>query len=371
MRSEVFTISACPFGRSRRYESSPFPGSDAQPSPPAVPRTSPPRLCRSPSLVRQNGVRLPDFAKLIESPPNPSPRPGRKHDSGDFSSESLERQLGQAAPAIRWQENPDAISLDSLDPPYLHQTLETFSAKSLDQASCRNLEAQSFKSLDAPSFKNILDAPGFKNHLEVPPLPPLDIGPRHHHRQSSNISDPESPVSPLLTSDPRRERSHSKNYTRTISELVETEEKHESPEIIILNKPSLARLARLSSPEWFCALLGSMGAALFGSFNPLFGFIVSELVDAYYNASGEQMKTRVSKWCLVIMGMGFVTVVVNFLQHFYFGIMGEKMTERVRRLMFSGMHPACRPGLSMYVLSNGGRGTVCYVWNASFTIHFP
>jgi len=25
------------------------------------------------------------------------------------------------------------------------------------------------------------------------------------------------------------------------------------------------------------------------------------------------------------------------LQHFYFGIMGEKMTERVRRMMFSGM----------------------------------
>jgi ATP-binding cassette subfamily B (MDR/TAP) protein 1 len=24
------------------------------------------------------------------------------------------------------------------------------------------------------------------------------------------------------------------------------------------------------------------------------------------------------------------------LQHFYFGIMGEKMTERVRRMMFSG-----------------------------------
>jgi ATP-binding cassette subfamily B (MDR/TAP) protein 1 len=34
--------------------------------------------------------------------------------------------------------------------------------------------------------------------------------------------------------------------------------------------------------------------------------------------------------------MGMVTVVANFLQHFYFGIMGEKMTERVRRMMFSG-----------------------------------
>jgi ATP-binding cassette subfamily B (MDR/TAP) protein 1 len=34
--------------------------------------------------------------------------------------------------------------------------------------------------------------------------------------------------------------------------------------------------------------------------------------------------------------MGLATVILNFLQQFYFGIMGEKMTERIRRLMFSG-----------------------------------
>jgi hypothetical protein len=45
----------------------------------------------------------------------------------------------------------------------------------------------------------------------------------------------------------------------------------------------------------------------------------------------------VNKYCSFIVGMGVVTVLANFLQHFYFGIMGEKMTERVRRMMFSGM----------------------------------
>ncbi|KAG8074483.1 hypothetical protein GUJ93_ZPchr0006g41132 [Zizania palustris] len=35
--------------------------------------------------------------------------------------------------------------------------------------------------------------------------------------------------------------------------------------------------------------------------------------------------------------MGVITVLVNWLQHFYFGIMGEKMTERIRRMMFSAI----------------------------------
>ncbi|KAG6554301.1 hypothetical protein Mapa_004217 [Marchantia paleacea] len=316
-----FQETAKPARRSRRFEVSPFPVSDQLSPPSTAPRSATPPLCKSPSLKRQNGVRLPDFAKLIESPPNPSPPPGKKHDSSDFSSDSFDKHMGLSAPAIRWHEIPDAPALQSLN-------LEA-------QPSTQTQESHSPKtSFEALPSKTSFE--GSLKNLEVPSLPPLEVRPPHQ-RQASNMSDPESPVSPLLTSDPRRERSHSKNYTRTISELVETEEKHEPPEVFISEKPSLMRLAKLSSPEWFCALLGSLGAALFGSFNPLFGFILSELVHTYYNAEGDDLKKQVSKWCLIIMGMGIVTVVVNFLQHFYFGIMGEKMTERVRRLMFSAI----------------------------------
>ncbi|KAL2641408.1 hypothetical protein R1flu_008995 [Riccia fluitans] len=318
-----FQETAKPARRSRRFTVSPFPVSD-QPSPPStLPRSNTPPLCKSPSLKRQNGVRLPDFAKLIESPPNPSPPPGKKNDSGDLSSESFEKHMGLGAPAIRWQETPDVPALQNLnvDAQPSGQVQESHSPKSSFEALPGKNALEALKNLEVPS---------------LPSLPPLDVRPSHK-RQGSNISDPESPVSPLLTTDPRRERSHSKNYTRTISELVETEEKHEPPEMFHSEKPSLLRLARLSSPEWFCALLGSVGAALFGSFNPLFAFILSELVQTYYYAQGDELKKQVSKWCLIIMGMGIVTVLVNFLQHFYFGIMGEKMTERVRRLMFSAI----------------------------------
>ncbi|XP_031486742.1 ABC transporter B family member 6-like [Nymphaea colorata] len=170
----------------------------------------------------------------------------------------------------------------------------------------------------------------------LPELPKIDVHPAQ--QQTSTNSDPESPISPLLTSDPKNERSHSKTFSRPLYQFDEfplkdrgnRDSQHQKP-------PSFWRLAKLSSAEWLYALLGSIGAAIFGSFNPLLAYIIAQIVSAYYKASGHHFHFEVNKWCLIIACMGIVTVVANFLQHFYFGIMGEKMTERVRRMMFSAM----------------------------------
>ncbi|XP_057873541.1 ABC transporter B family member 20 isoform X2 [Cryptomeria japonica] len=170
----------------------------------------------------------------------------------------------------------------------------------------------------------------------LPSLPRLDV--HAIQRQTSNNSDPESPVSPLLTSDPKNERSHSKTFSRSLSDFEETHvQGKDAREAQNLSTPSLWRLAELSFPEWLYALLGSIGAAIFGSFNPLLAYILVQVAEAYSEKSGRHLRHEVNKWCLVISCMGLVTVIANFLQHFYFGIMGEKMTERVRRMMFSAM----------------------------------
>ncbi|KAL5554800.1 hypothetical protein UlMin_042201 [Ulmus minor] len=173
--------------------------------------------------------------------------------------------------------------------------------------------------------------------MRLPELPRIDV--QAAHRQNSNGSDPESPVSPLLTSDPKNERSHSQTFSRPLSQSDdypkmlngENDSRHREA-------PSFWRLAELSFAEWLYAVLGSIGAAIFGSFNPLLAYVISLIVTAYYRADeGHHLQQEVDKLCLIIACMGVVTVVANFLQHFYFGIMGEKMTERVRRMMFSAM----------------------------------
>ncbi|KAE8780840.1 ABC transporter B family member 6-like [Hordeum vulgare] len=183
-------------------------------------------------------------------------------------------------------------------------------------------------------------APSIKRHdsfeMELPNLPKVDIHPIQ--RQSSKNAGPDSPISPLLTSDPKNERSHSQTFSRPQSERDDTSSEQSEPDELQHHKPpSFWRLAALSIAEWPYALLGTIGAAIFGSFNPLLAYTIALTVSAYYQIEVSDMQREVNRWCLFIVGMGVITVLVNWLQHFYFGIMGEKMTERIRRMMFSAM----------------------------------
>ncbi|EPS68330.1 hypothetical protein M569_06437 [Genlisea aurea] len=165
--------------------------------------------------------------------------------------------------------------------------------------------------------------------MRLPELPKIDV---HSLQKQTSPSDPESPISPLLTSDPKNERSHSQTFCRPHGKLDDAPMPmpmpmgRKSPKV-----PPFWRLVELSLAEWLYAVLGSIGAAIFGAFNPILAYVIALIVTAYYDGH------EIDKWCLIIGGMGVVTVAANFLQHFYFGIMGEKMTERVRRMMFSAM----------------------------------
>ncbi|KAL6986834.1 ABC transporter B member 20 [Sarracenia purpurea var. burkii] len=171
--------------------------------------------------------------------------------------------------------------------------------------------------------------------MRLPELPQIDVV--SGNKQTLNSADPESPVSPLLTSDPKNERSHSQTFSRPHSRSDDAPVKlKEAGDARRRKEPSFWRLVELSLAEWLYAVLGSTGAAIFGSFNPLLAYVIALVVTAYYRED-HHLHQEVNKWCLIITCMGIVTVVANFLQHFYFGIMGEKMTERVRRMMFSAM----------------------------------
>ncbi|KAK4480468.1 hypothetical protein RD792_013541 [Penstemon davidsonii] len=172
--------------------------------------------------------------------------------------------------------------------------------------------------------------------MRLPELPKIEV---HTAHRQTNASEPESPVSPLLTSDPQNERSHSQTFSRPLSQFDdEPMTMKETKGTQSREEPSFWRLVELSLAEWLYAVLGSIGAAIFGSFNPLLAYVIALIVTAYYRTDeNHHIRQEIDRWCLIIAGMGIVTVIANFLQHFYFGIMGEKMTERVRRMMFSAM----------------------------------
>ncbi|KAG0562857.1 hypothetical protein KC19_9G176700 [Ceratodon purpureus] len=279
-------------------------------------------------LMRLDGayidlIRLQETAKQPRRPPPRLfvPPPPQDCISPNFSKPPSPRMV--KSPSLKRQncvrDRPDYLTAadsqpSNLTPPPVQSSRENENG---------NIEMQSVKSEQSvkrqDSFENAYNES--LSHINL-------------QRQTSNSLLPESPVSPLLT-DPEDERSHSKTFSRSPSQCKDFQIYEDEP--ASANIPSLWKLAKLSSPEWFCAILGSLGAILFGSLNPLFAFLLVQIAEVYYDPSQSELRHELSKWCSILVGLALATILANFLQHFYFGIMGEKMTERIRRLMFSAM----------------------------------
>ncbi|XP_076905662.1 ABC transporter B family member 20-like [Bidens hawaiensis] len=146
---------------------------------------------------------------------------------------------------------------------------------------------------------------------------------------SKNDSDSVDGIEMRSTSDHKSKGTYSSNQVGDVAHLIK---KYNGKDQSL---PSIGRLVKLSLPDWLYAVLGSVGASIFGSFRPILAYVVGLIMTAYYKPDAHRFD--IDKWCLIIVCMAIIVLVATVLQHFYFGIMGEKMTERIRRMMFSAM----------------------------------
>lgn len=125
------------------------------------------------------------------------------------------------------------------------------------------------------------------------------------------------------------ELSHSQNHQQEL----QPSDQNLSP-----TKPnaSIWELLKLNAPEWPYAVLGSVGAVLAGMEAPLFAFGITHILTAFYSPDASQMKHEVQRMALVFVGAAVVTIPIYLLQHYFYTLMGERLTTRVRLLMFSG-----------------------------------
>ncbi|GFT57778.1 ATP-dependent translocase ABCB1 [Trichonephila clavipes] len=100
--------------------------------------------------------------------------------------------------------------------------------------------------------------------------------------------------------------------------------------------PSQMRLLKMSAPEWPYALVGGLSALMMGLTFPSFGIIFGEVMGVL---SGERDKIseNTAFFCILFMVIAVATFIFNFLQVFMFSIAGEKLTSRLRKLVFSNI----------------------------------
>ncbi|CAL1411420.1 unnamed protein product [Linum trigynum] len=101
--------------------------------------------------------------------------------------------------------------------------------------------------------------------------------------------------------------------------------------------PSIWALMKLNAPEWPYAVLGSLGAILTGVQVPLFVLGLSHIFNAYYLPDLSEMREVVNTVVIIFVVAGVVTVPIYLLQHYFYTVMGENITSRVRLSMFSAI----------------------------------
>ncbi|KAH0707626.1 hypothetical protein KY290_010265 [Solanum tuberosum] len=98
---------------------------------------------------------------------------------------------------------------------------------------------------------------------------------------------------------------------------------------------SFKRLLAMNLPEWKQATLGCIGAILVGGVQPVYSFVMGAMISVYFSPSHDEIKKKTKIYTLAFLGMTFITLVLNVLQHYNFAVMGERLTKRVRERMLS------------------------------------
>ncbi|KAL5557849.1 hypothetical protein UlMin_034060 [Ulmus minor] len=104
-----------------------------------------------------------------------------------------------------------------------------------------------------------------------------------------------------------------------------------------LPSASIFELVKLNAPEWPYAVLGSIGAVLAGMEAPLFALGITHVLTAFYSPDDSQIKKEIQRVGLIFVGLAVATIPIYLFQHYFYALMGERLTARVRLLMFSAI----------------------------------
>ncbi|XP_076892413.1 ABC transporter B family member 1 [Bidens hawaiensis] len=100
---------------------------------------------------------------------------------------------------------------------------------------------------------------------------------------------------------------------------------------------SFWRLAKMNSPEWTYALIGSVGSVICGSLSAFFAYVLSAVLSVYYNPDDAYMIREIGKYCYLLIGVSSAALIFNTLQHYFWDVVGENLTKRVREKMLAAV----------------------------------
>lgn len=90
-------------------------------------------------------------------------------------------------------------------------------------------------------------------------------------------------------------------------------------------------------PDWIYGVTVTIGAFISGAHMPLFALGLSQALVAYY-MGWETTHQELEKISTLFCCGAVFSVIVHAIEHLSFGIMEERLTLRVREMMFTGKY---------------------------------
>ncbi|KAG6533780.1 ABC transporter B family member 19 [Zingiber officinale] len=97
------------------------------------------------------------------------------------------------------------------------------------------------------------------------------------------------------------------------------------------------KLLKLNAPEWPYTMMGAIGSVLSGFIGPTFAIVMSNMIEVFYYRDPNAMERKTREYVFIYIGTGLYAVVAYLVQHYFFSIMGENLTTRVRRMMLAAI----------------------------------
>lgn len=99
-----------------------------------------------------------------------------------------------------------------------------------------------------------------------------------------------------------------------------------------VDKGLFFRTMRLNAPEWLYLILGSGGALAASVVWPLLSIALVEMIETLVSDVNDT--SRVRKWSLAFVVLGVIALIGNAFQHAFLGVSGERLTRRLRSMVF-------------------------------------
>ncbi|CAJ1079341.1 bile salt export pump [Xyrichtys novacula] len=99
----------------------------------------------------------------------------------------------------------------------------------------------------------------------------------------------------------------------------------------------VARILKYNQPEWPYMLLGSLGAAVNGSVNPIYAVLFSQILGTFAIRDLDEQRAQINGICILFCVVAVMSVFSQFLQGYAFAKSGELLTRRLRKVGFQAM----------------------------------